>query len=121
MSTPHLKTMSNITAIAAAPALWGGWFSLAHCNGYESLHQLPAECVADCSGPGPADEAVSFWVDRLGFDGPSWLFRSHLREFGCWDGADLADHRANCERVLWTWACSCSEDPGVHDYLWLGV
>ena len=24
-----------------------------------------AECIADCSGPGPADQAVEFWLGRL--------------------------------------------------------
>jgi hypothetical protein len=100
---------------------WANWFDLNHCGGRESCRQLPAECVADCSGPGPADDAVAFWLERLQFDGPPWLFRQHLREFGAWDSADLADHNANRARVLWIWACDCREDPGAHDFLWLGT
>ncbi len=102
-------------------ALWNGWFSLSYCEGRESCRQLPAECVADCSGPGSADEAVSHWVDRLGFNGPSWLFREHLKEYGAWDACDLADHEENRKRVLWLWACNAHEDPEAYGFLWLGV
>lgn len=100
---------------------WGGWFSLDHCRGLESLRQLPAEAIADCGGPGRADEPVAYWVDRLGFDGPAWLFRAHLKEYGAWSAADLADHQENRQRVLWLWACNCYESPGEYDYLWLSV
>ena len=106
---------------AMQPQPWTRWFDLNHCDGRESCRQLPAECVADCSGPGPADDAVAFWLERLQFDGPPWLFRHHLREFGAWDAADLADHNANRARVLWIWACDCREDPGAHDFLWLST
>lgn len=99
---------------------WALWFSVKHCGGRESLRQLPPEAISDCSGPGPADEAVAYWVQRLEFDGPPWLFREHLRSYGAWDAADLADHNANRERVLWIWACDCREEPGAYDFLYLG-
>jgi hypothetical protein len=98
---------------------WGGWFSLTHCDGRESCRQLPAEAVADCSGPGPADEAVTYWVKRLGFDGPAWLIRKHLSRYGCWDTAELADHNSNRERLLWIWANDYREDPEAAAFLWL--
>lgn len=105
---------------------WGGWFGFYDHNGVDRVHpesnrQLPAECIADCSSAGPVDEAVSYWVKRLDFNGPSWLFRSHLKEYGCWTSQQLADHEENRERVLWLWACACHESPGECDYLWLGV
>ena len=81
--------------------------------------QLPAECIADCSGPGPADANVAAWVDRLSFDGPAWLIRSHLRGFGAWDAAQLANHEDNLHRLLWVWANYCAENPGCCDYLYL--
>ena len=28
------------------------WFDMKHLNGRESIRQLPAECIADCSGSG---------------------------------------------------------------------
>jgi len=84
-----------------------------------SCRQLPLECVADCSGAGDRDEDVGAWVDRLDFDGPSWLFREYLRGFGAWDARDLCDHDENRKRVLWIWACNCAENPGDYDYLYL--
>jgi hypothetical protein len=92
------------------------WF-----HGRDSLRQLPLECIGDCSGSGDRDADVSAWVDRLSFDGPAWMFREYLRQFGAWDSAELCDHNANRKRVLWTWACACAESPGTYDYLYLGV
>jgi hypothetical protein len=115
-----MSTTATTKAQLKAEQLWNGWFGF-YSQGVhpESNRQLPAECIADCSGPGPADEAVSFWVDRLGFDGPAWLFRSHLSGYGAWDANELADHEQNRQRVLWIWACDCSESPGDYDYLHL--
>lgn len=92
------------------------WF-----HGRDSRRQLPLECVCDCSGSGDRAADVAAWVKRLRFDGPAWLFRAYLKEFGAWDKSQLCDHGANCERVLWTWACNCAENPGVYDYLYLGI
>ena len=92
------------------------WF-----EGRHSRRQLPQECICDCSGSGDRSRDVAGWVKRLEFDGPAWLFRDYLRRTGAWNERDLADHRANCERVLWLWACNCRENPGVYDYLYLGV
>ncbi len=86
-----------------------------------STRQLPAECIADCSGSGDATKNVQFWVKRLDFDGPKELFKEYLKEFGAWDNEQLEDHEENRERVLWTWACNCYEEPGAYDYLYLGV
>lgn len=90
------------------------WF-----NDRESVRQLPLECICDCSGAGDCDDAVGAWVDRLEFDGPSWLFRQYLKGFGAWDSADLCDHNENRKRVLWIWACNARENPEVYDYLYL--
>jgi hypothetical protein len=98
---------------------WGGWFSMSHCSGRESCRQLPAECIADCSGSGSRDEAVAYWTKRLGFDGPAWLIREHLNRYGCWDAAQLANHNDNRERLLWVWACDCADDPDDEGYLYL--
>ena len=90
------------------------WF-----NNRESIRQLPGECIADCSGSGDATESVQFWVNRLEFDGPKDLFKEYLDGFGAWDDEQLEDHEENKMRVLWTWACNCSQDPGAYDYLYL--
>jgi hypothetical protein len=100
---------------------FNGWFDLTHCNGRQSCRQLPAECIADCSGPGAKDEAVAYWAKRLQFDGPAWLIRRHLKRCGAWDASQLANHDDNLERLLWLWACDCWENPGVCDYLYLDV
>jgi len=92
------------------------WF-----DGRESTRQLPAECIADCSGRGDQTKNVEFWVERLNFDGPVELFKEHLKEYGAWDDEQLKDHDENKQRVLWIWACDCDENPGVNDYLHLGV
>ena len=92
------------------------WF-----EGRNSRRQLPLECINDCSGSGDRSRDVAYWVNRLQFDGPSWLFREYLREYGAWDRTELCDHNKNRERVLWIWACNCAEDPGAFDYLYLGI
>lgn len=92
-------------------AVWQtGWFS-----GRFSVRTLPSDCVKDCSSQGSADEAVSYWVKELAFDGPPWLFREYLSGYGAWDAMSLASHERNRERVLWLWACSCREDPTYRD------
>ena len=97
------------------------WFDMNHLNGRESIRQLPAECIADCSGSGNRHNNVIFWVERLNFDGPVDLFKEHLKQYGIWDDEHLKDHYGNRIRVLWLWACDCYENPGAHDYLHLGV
>lgn len=89
------------------------WF-----HGRNALRQLPLEAICDCSRD--RDDDVNAWIDRLNFDGPSWLFREYLKGFGVWDSADLCDHNENRKRVLWIWACNCRENPGDYDYLYLG-
>ena len=50
--------------------------------------ELPLACIEDCTARGDVTESVTFWVDRLAFDGPAWLIR---------------------RRLLWIWACDCRE------------
>ena len=92
------------------------WF-----DGRESTRQLPAECIADCSGSGEQTQNVTSWVERLNFDGSVELFKEHLKQYGCWDDEQLEDHYENRIRVLWLWACDCSENQGSYDYLYLGA
>lgn len=83
------------------------WF-----NGPWATKDLPADCITECSAPGPADDAVAYWIKELAFDGPAWLIRRHLKGYGAWDAADLCDHGTNLERLLWIWACDCREAGG---------
>ena len=50
---------------------------------------IPAECVAECSHPGPCDSDVAKWVNILGFK----VIRSKaipwLLEYGAWNAKEL--------------------------------
>ena len=95
--------------------LWLHWF-----DGRCSIADLPADCVEDCSGSGSADEAVEYWVERLNFEAPPWLLREYLSGYGAWDLAELCDHQANLRRLLWCWACDCSESQDSDYSIYLG-
>ena len=88
------------------------WF-----HGRDAIQEPPQEAVYDCSGPGPADEAVVYWVERLSFDGPAWLIREHLKGHGAWDAAQLCDHQQNLQRLFWVWCGDLREDPDYYLYL----
>jgi len=94
--------------------LWRYWFS-----GRAAISRIPGDCITDCSARGSVDEAVVYWVSRLNLEAPPWLLREHLRGYGAWDAAQLCDHRANLQRLLWIWACDCKEnqDPNFLPYL----
>lgn len=40
--------------------------------------------------------------------------REELREYGAWDGDELADHDANLMRLVWVAACDVAEDPDFY-------
>jgi hypothetical protein len=69
-----------------------------------SAHELPAECIADCSAPTAVGDAVDFWLREprvataLARIAPAPL-RRHLAGYGRWDAADLADDY-QCQRRL---------------------
>jgi len=94
---------------------WAKWF-----DGRQAIASLPADCVADCSASGSVDEAVDYWIKKLSFDAPPWLLRDHLQGYGAWDTAQLCDHQANLQRLLWTWACNCREDEDDNLQIYLG-
>jgi hypothetical protein len=87
----------------------------------QAIKTLPLECINDCSGRGCVDDMVEYWVRKLNFDGPSWLFREYLKEYGAWTEAQLCNHLENRRRVLWLWAVACNEDRYIYEYLYLGV
>ena len=102
-----------VTFTRPLPA-WRHWV-----NNRAATSRLPPEAIDDCSAQGPVDEACAYWAKRLNLEAPPWLLREHLKGYGAWDTADLCDHRANLERLLWTWACDCkeNEDPNYLPYL----
>lgn len=65
------------------------------------IEDFPAEAIADCTGPGPADDAVAFWVDECRFHPDPEATRECLREYGAWDEEELADNEANRRRIFW--------------------
>lgn len=52
--------------------------------------KLPHDCVLDCSGPGPADDAVAYWQPRLNLNLNREKMISELREYGAWEQEELA-------------------------------
>ena len=67
------------------------------------IEDLPRECIADCSGPGRKDEAVSYWRQRLELTVDREQAVRCLRGYGAWGPEELA----NCtdaelaEKILW--------------------
>ena len=62
--------------------------------------------AARASHPGPCDRdvlelskvpAVRRQLDKLDPE----VLRQELKEYGAWDAADLEDHTANLQRILW--------------------
>lgn len=39
---------------------------------------------------------------------------AELREYGAWEPEELADHDANCKRLLWLACCDVSENPDTY-------
>ncbi len=80
------------------------WF-----DGRQAIQSLPEDCINDCSASGSVDNAVDYWIDKINFQAPAWLVREHLSGYGAWDKSELCDHNSNLRRLLWLWACECSE------------
>lgn len=71
---------------------------------------MPEQAVQDCHHQGACDEDVAYWADRLKIDVDPELIRAELKEYGAWDAEELADDRANLERILWIAAGNIQED-----------
>ena len=81
--------------------------------------ELGEECVADCSGPGRADEAVAYWRKRLGFQVPRDLAVEIVACSGGWDREELKDKSDDelSEICLWFAACDLRESGEECAYL----
>lgn len=76
--------------------------------------QIPPEAVRDCSGPGPADDAVAFHVDRQGIEWPAAaLIREELAEYGAWTRAELRRMSAQELREILLWVAAGNIREGV--------
>lgn len=72
--------------------------------------ELPYECVMNCSGPGQKDESVEYWAKKLKLEIDPKKLASELKEYGAWNGTELADHDENIRRIIWIGACNIRED-----------
>lgn len=80
------------------------------------IRRIPRECWRDCSAPGPADDSVAYWRERLHFSVPRELAIAWLREFGAWDADELNESSDNelADRVLWLASCDLRERRAWH-------
>lgn len=63
---------------------------------------IPGEAIAECSHPGPCDNDVAFWREKVDLSNvPADALRDELREYGAWDADELSDDDANRSRILW--------------------
>lgn len=84
-------------------------------KGYWEISEFPSEAISDCSGPGPADDAVAHWVDELDFQPDTDATRSCLSKYGTWDAEQLSDDDENRERVFWIMMGDFAEWDGTDD------
>lgn len=72
---------------------------------------LPKDCIAQCSAPGPVDDAVDYWRIVLGFRPPRYLAIPYLLSTGAWDETELnqSDDIVIAQRVLWLACCDIKE------------
>lgn len=86
-----------------------------------ALSQLPAQCIAECSGSGDATAAVARWRNVLNLTVNRERAIACLTGYGSWSRAELAkeSNETIAERVLWlacgdfaAYICDC-EDAGI--------
>ena len=76
---------------------------------------LPADAVADCSGPGRADESVEYWHGLLA---PLGIARdtliAELKDYGAWDEAELSEMEMGEleQKIIWLAAGNIYDDQG---------
>ena len=81
--------------------------------------RLPADCVAACSKQGANDGAGGYWTPKVAAQVIADNFpnkptpdsiRAELKEYGAWDGDELADDAANWQRLVWIAAHNIAEE-----------
>jgi hypothetical protein len=78
--------------------------------------EIPRACIEDCSGPGDASDAVTYWLKRpeiaTQFDGLTLLDTARmLYGYGAWEAEELADRDTNIQRLLWLACGQLYDDP----------
>jgi len=79
------------------------------------IHQLPMECVQDCSDMGDVSPAVEYWRQNLDFTVDRERAILCLGGYGAWEDLDEADNDTLAERILWLACGSFSEWDGTED------
>ena len=76
---------------------------MVHVTDVLFLTEIPAECIADCSGPGRADDAVAYWRKELGFTVDRAKAIDCLEGYGAWERAELESDSDEdiASRILW--------------------
>lgn len=66
--------------------------------------------LLDCGIPGQsADAACAYVLATYKVTGDAADCRAYLRGYGAWDDAELADHDANLNRLVWLLGCDLRE------------
>lgn len=72
--------------------------------------EMPLEAVQDCSHQGACDDDVAYWAPKIKIDATPDDIRAELKEYGAWDGEELADDKANKECIVWIAAGNIKEE-----------
>lgn len=76
--------------------------------------RIPMEQARSCSHAGACDNdiaalrknpAIKRQLDTISPD----TLKAELKEYGAWNAAELADHEANLDRILWIACCDLAE------------
>lgn len=65
------------------------------------LVSIPPDCIIECAHPGPCDDDVAAWINRVQWHASDTMLREHLREYGAWDDLDSVDRDRLRMRTLW--------------------
>lgn len=67
------------------------------------IEDLPADCIAECSAPGPADDTVAAWRKELDFTVNRDRAIRCIKSYGAFTAEELAswDDDALAEYILW--------------------
>ena len=81
------------------------------------IEELPADCVKECSSPGPCDEAAEYWRKELNLTVDRANAIICLKGYGAWELAELQkwDQERLAETVLWLAAGNFHEWDGTRD------
>ena len=62
---------------------------------------MPDDAIEECHHQGACDADVAAWSPRIKINATPDQIRDELREYGCWEDADLTDDAVNKERIIW--------------------